>query len=574
MARLPQPGGDRGTWGDILNDFLSQAHNADGTIKSMPRNAADIGAEPTGLSTATQGMLSAAYLPVLTPEKYGAIGDGSADDTAAVQSALAAAGNGQNVYLRGTYKVTSQLSLSNKTGVVVYGPGTISYSATNTDTHGVTAALAISGCDRVRVESLNFTCITQGQSYNGIAISTSTHVQIVRCKVYNFRWVGIAVYDTVPGMSKSITLDNNVIELNRFGVTFNGKWVRITNNLIADYWLSSGEATVAWASSSKYYDGIIISDGADEYTVSGNTIIEVGQSGIYASQLGRGLIANNVVVRPQNWGMDFGPATTAENITLTGNTVIDAAVGSINLYKINNSTITGNTLINTGATYFGAVIAKVHIAFNSTSSFNVATGNSCLTPTGVSVAAIFTEATGHAAVGNVIRSNQVTADVPYSVNTVDNPDTDVPRTRKAATRFVGGNIVVSNTTWAALSPTLDLTVQAAVGDWVEFSVLGQWGATGPWALLDAATMVSGGIVHYLSTGTSTAASAGIVAWRGVNDTVVAFGGTAQYQVQAGDLDASGNLTIRLFVNLLYAGSRTLYSNSNEPFLCSLRNSGA
>lgn len=33
MARLPQPGGDSGNWGTILNDYLSQAHKADGTLK-------------------------------------------------------------------------------------------------------------------------------------------------------------------------------------------------------------------------------------------------------------------------------------------------------------------------------------------------------------------------------------------------------------------------------------------------------------------------------------------------------------------------------------------------------------
>ena len=33
MARLPQPGGDDGTWGDILNDFLNVGHNSDGTLK-------------------------------------------------------------------------------------------------------------------------------------------------------------------------------------------------------------------------------------------------------------------------------------------------------------------------------------------------------------------------------------------------------------------------------------------------------------------------------------------------------------------------------------------------------------
>ena len=34
MTRLPIPGSDDGTWGDILNDYLSRAHRADGTLKN------------------------------------------------------------------------------------------------------------------------------------------------------------------------------------------------------------------------------------------------------------------------------------------------------------------------------------------------------------------------------------------------------------------------------------------------------------------------------------------------------------------------------------------------------------
>lgn len=33
MARLPQPGGDSGNWGDILNDYLRQAHKTDGSLQ-------------------------------------------------------------------------------------------------------------------------------------------------------------------------------------------------------------------------------------------------------------------------------------------------------------------------------------------------------------------------------------------------------------------------------------------------------------------------------------------------------------------------------------------------------------
>ena len=34
MARLPIPGSDDGTWGNVLNDYLSVSHNTDGSIKS------------------------------------------------------------------------------------------------------------------------------------------------------------------------------------------------------------------------------------------------------------------------------------------------------------------------------------------------------------------------------------------------------------------------------------------------------------------------------------------------------------------------------------------------------------
>lgn len=34
MARLPSVGGDNGSWGQILNDYLSQSHTLDGNLKS------------------------------------------------------------------------------------------------------------------------------------------------------------------------------------------------------------------------------------------------------------------------------------------------------------------------------------------------------------------------------------------------------------------------------------------------------------------------------------------------------------------------------------------------------------
>lgn len=50
MARLPQPGGDVGQWGEILNEYLLVSHNDDGTIKSalIPEVP-----EPTPINDAT-----------------------------------------------------------------------------------------------------------------------------------------------------------------------------------------------------------------------------------------------------------------------------------------------------------------------------------------------------------------------------------------------------------------------------------------------------------------------------------------------------------------------------------------
>jgi hypothetical protein len=42
MVRLPKPGKDQGTWGDILNTFLMESHNEDGTIKDSAITDASI----------------------------------------------------------------------------------------------------------------------------------------------------------------------------------------------------------------------------------------------------------------------------------------------------------------------------------------------------------------------------------------------------------------------------------------------------------------------------------------------------------------------------------------------------
>lgn len=127
MARLPEPGSDRGVWGDILNDFLLREHGTDGTLKIRSDGTLDAyyqkpgsGIPKSDLTTAVQASLD----QVISVKAHGAVGDGSTDDTAAIQAALnAVPSSGGTVLLpAGTYKVSSTLTID-KDNTVLTGVG-------------------------------------------------------------------------------------------------------------------------------------------------------------------------------------------------------------------------------------------------------------------------------------------------------------------------------------------------------------------------------------------------------------------------------------------------------------------
>ena len=62
MTRLPQPGSDAGQWGDILNEFLTQAHNTDGTLKDDSVASAQLAPNSVQGSAIADGSVTAAKL--------------------------------------------------------------------------------------------------------------------------------------------------------------------------------------------------------------------------------------------------------------------------------------------------------------------------------------------------------------------------------------------------------------------------------------------------------------------------------------------------------------------------------
>jgi len=133
MSRLPTPGEDAGNWGEILNDFLGNEHSQNGTLKLRTDGTLDafyqkpVGGIPQAdLATDVQTTLNKAAF-ALNVKDFGAQGNGTTDDTTAIQAAINALPSaGGLVYIpAGTYVMSSPITLKEGTNLVGAGSGTI-----------------------------------------------------------------------------------------------------------------------------------------------------------------------------------------------------------------------------------------------------------------------------------------------------------------------------------------------------------------------------------------------------------------------------------------------------------------
>jgi hypothetical protein len=214
VPRLPVPGHDDNTWGNILNDFLQVSHNPDGSLKPSALAIGGAYTKPASgipladLDTAARASITNAIQSVnghdgvaVTLEKrdiglgdvdntadadkpisdstlsvlntkvvkgdlvfnvrdYGAIGDGSNDDTGAIQAALTDAhtrGGGVVLFPGGhTYVHSAPLRISSHTTILAYGA-----------TVSLTAGIHLNGVQNWAVQA-NTRCI------DGISNGTTT----------------------------------------------------------------------------------------------------------------------------------------------------------------------------------------------------------------------------------------------------------------------------------------------------------------------------------------------------------------------------------------------------------------
>ena len=151
MARLPQPGGDNGSWGNILNDFLAQSHQPDGKLKDGIVTEATLDASTQSKLNGGSGKVDKATLTTKgdmyvasgtsTPARLGVGNDGSVL-TADSNSALGVSWSTAAIRMPKKYFVddygadptgvqwsdaavsAARAAMGNDPGLIVFGVGT------------------------------------------------------------------------------------------------------------------------------------------------------------------------------------------------------------------------------------------------------------------------------------------------------------------------------------------------------------------------------------------------------------------------------------------------------------------
>jgi hypothetical protein len=306
---------------------------------------------------------------------FGAVGNGAADDTAAIQAAITAAGNGQTVTVRGnkTYKVTAPLSITNSNVRVLLAEGAvINHTVSGEHMFNVTG-------NNVTIEggSLN-----SPAAWNGAQDGTSWCV--IKATGDNFT-------------ARSVTINN----IYKFGIYLAGDWGMVEGCHIHGNFPSASFTGTQTAHFGVTYDptdhGHIINSNFIDTCVQG---IEGGQSGT-----GEGLtIVGNHFEDCWNHGAYVGYGTNG--ITVSGNNFIRCQ-GSIAIVGKNHG-VTGNVIFtNTTGNSWDLTGISAREAFGCVIDGNTIYGDLGTGQTGIALINTSDAGATHDISANIVSNNSI-----------------------------------------------------------------------------------------------------------------------------------------------------------------------
>ncbi|MFV8906814.1 right-handed parallel beta-helix repeat-containing protein [Serratia fonticola] len=293
----------------------------------------------------------------LTPELFGAVGDGISDDSDAIISALQLASTLKikGVFLGKSYAISKTLEIPS--GVCLYGNGAgtglvlpitpdallfrmISMAGTKSACRDFYISYNVAGKGSIAAVS----------TYGVYFESTSSY-----CKALNLNIVG-KHNDSLMGFSNGIRVTGSHNEVHdcqviyaTMGMTLRGDGHTINRNYCSNHFVD--ENLDIWNSFSPYWDGIT-AEGLTYSKITNNICEYNGQSGIYMGGNGSlshsNLLAGNDCRRNFNRGIDLGVSgtQTAENnvykLRVANNHVIDNHSVGLWLYSADDCIVMGN----------------------------------------------------------------------------------------------------------------------------------------------------------------------------------------------------------------------------------------
>ena len=161
------------------------------------------------LSQLVGGLVGGRPFGIISVTEFGARGDGTADDTAAIQAAIDAA-NGGTVYLPpGTYRITSPINIT-VTGTVLIGAARNKSIIQNENASGGHAIVTASGIRGCTIQHLAIS----GAAGSGDGIHVSTNFGHIRIIDVSMSVVGNGVYAESDGIDlylESVTVENGLL---------------------------------------------------------------------------------------------------------------------------------------------------------------------------------------------------------------------------------------------------------------------------------------------------------------------------------------------------------------------------
>jgi parallel beta-helix repeat protein len=338
---------------------------------------------------------------------FGAVGDGVTDDTTAIQNAIASLTTGGAIYFpKGTYKVTSTITVSNP-NITFFGDGKdasiILASAASFNIFTIADA-----ADYTEINSLTIkgAATTDATAQYGVLCATTDNpikVNINNCRFTNTNngvsigsgtyWsITDNIFDTLIGKISSTGYGVLSPEASAYGLISGNQFIATASNGRHAVYLSVGcsdtivsnNLSVGFNESHYAIFSTSAQAGCFRNVITGNTLVGGGTVGTTESA-GIGLfgnvsyctVSNNNIQNFQNMGItvNFGGqgALTRYN-SVIGNTIFGAYLQGIDIMGAKYTSVIGNYVVNSSAASAG-VSAGIRVVSAGSGGTEQAIGN-------------------------------------------------------------------------------------------------------------------------------------------------------------------------------------------------------